>query len=226
MPKAIKEIFTSEVSIVLIGDFNPIVFQPAWFSNQELLRASEAEKAEVSIIHPDISSFTTEWLSLQVTRDRFTAITKSEPHIPHLRDFVVGTFNKLEHTPVAQMGLNCTRSLVFRSDADWHNFGHFMAPKSPWKAFEKPGLLSLTMRSERSDKDGFVTTTIAQGEKNHILVKVNDHYENLAGAKLANAAAYIDLIEENFEASLAMAERLVTALTNKFEEQGVYDGGS
>lgn len=229
MTKAIKEIYTSEVSIVLLGNFNPIVFQPTWFSSQELLRSGEAEKAEVSIIHPDVTSFTTEWLSLQVTRDRFIALTRSEPHAPHLRDLVLGTFMKLSHTPVKQMGINVHKNITFNTEQDWHNWGHFVAPKSPWKGFDRPGLMSLTMRSERSDYPGYFTTTIAHQESCRVVVTFNDHYEQSeapgAGNIAVPASKFVDLIENEFEKSLRTANDMLATLVKKFESQGEYDDG-
>jgi len=65
-------------SIVLIGDFNPRIFQPAWFGKEHLIRENEADTATIKIIHPDIVSFSTEWFELDITRDRFTISTNHE----------------------------------------------------------------------------------------------------------------------------------------------------
>lgn len=67
------------ISIVLLGAFNPKIFQPAWFAFEELIRKQEAEEANIEIVHPDAVSFALEWLRLQVTRERFTASTTQEP---------------------------------------------------------------------------------------------------------------------------------------------------
>ena len=67
---------------------------------------NEAESAEIQIVHSEVTSFSLEWLGLQVTQDRFTASTADSAHLEPLRDFVLGTFSVLEHTPIRQMGMN------------------------------------------------------------------------------------------------------------------------
>ena len=67
------------VTVVFLGDFNPKIFQPAWFAVQGLIRQQEAEEANVEIIHPDVVSFSLEWLALQVTRERFAISTTQSP---------------------------------------------------------------------------------------------------------------------------------------------------
>ena len=44
-------------NIVIIGSFNPQIFQPAWFANEGLVRKGEAETAKIVIIHNRIVSF-------------------------------------------------------------------------------------------------------------------------------------------------------------------------
>ena len=44
-------------SIVLIGNFNPKIFQPAWFGSEGLIQKKEAEQSTIEIIHPDVVIF-------------------------------------------------------------------------------------------------------------------------------------------------------------------------
>ena len=61
------------MSIVLLGDFNPKIFQPAWFGGHGLIRPTEADEAEVEIVHSEVTKFRLDWVVLQVTRDRLEA---------------------------------------------------------------------------------------------------------------------------------------------------------
>jgi len=71
----------SGINIVILGSFNPKIFQPAWFAANELIRKLEAEEADTEIIHNDISIFRIgDWLRLEVTRDRFNASTEQEAY--------------------------------------------------------------------------------------------------------------------------------------------------
>jgi len=77
MPDYIPEI--SGGSIVLLGTFNPTIFQPEWLVRQH---------------------FETEKYVLQVTNEKFVAASKPNASSAPLRDLVHGAFFILEHTPV------------------------------------------------------------------------------------------------------------------------------
>ncbi len=225
--RAPAERYTSEIAIVLVGNFNPIVFQPAWFANQKLLRSAETEKADVNIIHPDVVSFSSDWLSLQVTRERFTALTTSEPHKSHLRDFVAGTFTKLQHTPITQLGVNCTRSITFENELDWHDFGHYFAPKTPWgDDLKDPGMLQVSIRSNRPDQyagEMNLSTHFAGNLKASI--KINDHFDSPPNDKEGVSAAYFTgLIETEFSNSIERAVALSENIFKRFSETEKFDG--
>ena len=66
-------------NIVIIGSFNPQIFQPAWFANEGLVRKGEAETAKIDIIHNRIVSFSAEFFRLEVTSDRIIfAVTQRQ----------------------------------------------------------------------------------------------------------------------------------------------------
>ncbi len=93
-------------TIVLLGNFNPKIFQPIWFSTEELLQKQEAEKANIEIIHPDVTIFSLDWLRVTVTPERFSAETTQESYYEAVRDLIIGTFSLLRHTPITKMGIN------------------------------------------------------------------------------------------------------------------------
>jgi hypothetical protein len=63
-------------SIVVLGSFNPRIFQPLWLSANNLIRPEEADAAKIEIIHREISIFSTEWFNLQVTDGSFSVECK------------------------------------------------------------------------------------------------------------------------------------------------------
>jgi hypothetical protein len=38
-------------SVVLVGSFNPSIFQPKWLSSRDIIQAAEGEEAKIQIIH-------------------------------------------------------------------------------------------------------------------------------------------------------------------------------
>jgi hypothetical protein len=145
MPERIPDISSS--TIVLVGSFNPKIFQPEWFARQGLLAQEQVDTAEIKVIIPQFCQFETEQFTIAVTTDKFVAGSKpSTSHAP-LRDIVQGTFFILEHTPVTGMGLNRHMHFSLGSEDDWHRLGHKLAPKDGWNGVlvGAPGMLSLSI---------------------------------------------------------------------------------
>jgi hypothetical protein len=137
-------------SVVLVGSFNPTIFQPQWFVKQNLLPLEEGDKAEVKVISPQICQFETERFIIQVTTDRFAAISKPDANPAPLRDLVAGTFFTLEHTPLKALGLNRDMHFAMPSEEAWNQVGDRLVPKEGWKGIlpGKVGMRSLWVQGE------------------------------------------------------------------------------
>src|SRR3954447_8551355 len=62
------------VTVVLLGNFNPSIFQPRWMATVGLLGDEEAKSAKISLIAQDTAIFEVgEWLAIHVTTERFQA---------------------------------------------------------------------------------------------------------------------------------------------------------
>jgi hypothetical protein len=207
------------VTVVFLGDFNPKIFQPAWFAAEELIRKREAEEATLEIIHPEVVSFTLEWLRLQVTRERFLASTTQEPYYEILRDLILGTFGLLRHTPVQKMGIN--RDMHFRmpSEDAWHALGHRLAPKALWQGIlDTPGMRSLTMEGVRPDAyKGYIRVQVEPSVQIHpgVCIQVNDHYEVEDLKSVVGSEEILTLFDRSWTESLQRSARMIYALMEK-----------
>jgi len=155
------------MSIVLVGAFNPVIFQPMWFGRQGLLREAEADAADIVLVHPQLTHFRTDWLEVQVTHDRFVAISRNGGYEGPLLDIVQGTFAILQHTPVKALGMNREAKLQFDTVDRWHRFGDTLVPKEVWRSIlHSPGLCAVQMQSPRTEKDSFLNVFVTSvGEK-------------------------------------------------------------
>jgi len=114
----------SGASIILLGSFNPSIFQPMWFAAHNLISKQEGESAGTRVVHAQVSSFSVgDWLELQVTEERFAASTLQEPSFEPLCDLVLGTFQLLRHTPIQKMGLNREFHFRMSSEKEWNKVG-------------------------------------------------------------------------------------------------------
>jgi hypothetical protein len=224
------EVSIEEIGMVLVGDLNPTIFQPMWFAQQGLLRENEAADAKVELVHPDVSAFALEWVTIQALRDKFSATVKAEAYRVHLNDLVQGTFQRLAHSPVKQLGINTRFRIHFRTDDDWHGFGHFLAPKSPWGAkVKQPGLLALNMQGERFDgRDGRYVIML-EGDRSRpgtLLIRVNDHFEKPADLKSQGSAWISDILQDGYDASFHYARSVVDDLIASYMNQTEVDSGA
>jgi hypothetical protein len=188
-------------TVVLVGDFNPKIFQPAWFGAQELIQSAEVESAKIDIVHSEVVIFTLDWLRLEITRDRFSAGTQQEPFEEVVRDLVVGTFRTLRHTPLRMLGINQEAHFRLDSEDRWHAIGHALAPKAIfWEGLiDKPGTASLTVTGPRPDGiKGQVSVTVEPSRIFHpgLYIRVNDHFDCGGGSEYAPGAdKIIDILE-------------------------------
>jgi hypothetical protein len=53
-------------AIVLLGSFNPQIFQPAWFAAEGLIPRELTDGANIGIIHSQLVAFSSEWLEINV----------------------------------------------------------------------------------------------------------------------------------------------------------------
>ena len=231
------DVSVEDISIVLVGLFNPSIYHPMWFAHQGLIREAEAEAATVELIHQDVASFSIEWLTVQVLRDRFTATIKADVYHKHLNDFVQGVFLRLAHTPIRQMGINYTSRIHFKSEDDWHAFGHFIAPKTPWGGvLSKPGIRGFHMQSLRPagdipEKPGYLILSMDAdlAKRGDSLVRVNDHYEvpvPPGGGKPTPGASWaVEMLKADYINSLEHSKITIEKLVDKFLTTPSVDAG-
>lgn len=206
-------------SIVLLGNFNPKIFHPAWFAAEGLISNSECEDAKVDIIHTDAAIFKLEWLRVEVLHERFRVDTYQEPYIAAVRDLVLGTFSILRHTPVHSIGMNVDKHFRMDSEEKWHEAGHRLAPKGIWEGImTNPGLQSMSMQDTvRPDGcDGSVNVLIQPSReiKPGILFQVNDHYD-IGTEGVRNADAAVDILRSNWQQSIDRANAMIGKLLER-----------
>jgi len=169
------------VSIVALGSFNPAIFQPLWFSGNNLIRKEEAEGAEIKVIHNDVTIFSAEWFSLQVTGDRYSVDTGDPTKYQPLRDLVLGTFKILEHTPVRAFGFNRYQHIRMASEEEWRAFGDYYVPKGSWgRILDKPEMRALIVEGKREGSTANQMQVKLEPSRTvdpGVFIHLNEHYD-------------------------------------------------
>ena len=214
----------SGVSVVLLGDFNPAIFTPAWFALHDLLPESVADSADLQVAHQQVTDFVADWLRLQVTAERFSVGTSQAPYI-RLRDLVARIFKEyLHHTPLRAFGINREVHFQVPSFTARDRIGRTLAPVEPWGAWrhnlgldgEHGGMTSLTMSQvdpKGRPTGGQINVTVETSKqigkgRTGVYVRVNDHYA-IENAELGTAGRLMQLFEDNFDTSLKRSDDIV-----------------
>ena len=206
------------LSIVLVGDFNPKIFQPAWFGMEGLIRKNEVETAEIQIIHSDIVIFSLkDWLSFNVTREKLSVETTQEAYYEIMRDLILGTFKILRHTPLKMMGINHYRHSLMDSEEEWHRFGDKLVPKERWrKILKKPGMRSLTIEESirPGSFKGYIRITVEPSIRIHpgAFFQINDHFEVKDPENTLGADEIISILENVWDESTKRSKEIIKTI--------------
>ena len=214
------------VSLVMLGNFNPSIFAPAWFGRHRLLSDRMVDNANTEIVHPQIAKFNADWLNAQVVPERFQIQTTNAPYYVCLLDLAIRIFREfLPHTPLKSMGINREVHFSVRSFKERDRLGRRLAPVEPWGDWGKKleldgehgGMTSLTMTQvnpEGRPPGGQInvkvepSTRIGQGRRG-VYVQVNDHYAIEESSSQMASNEIVTLLEKKFDESLRRADEII-----------------
>lgn len=177
------------LSVVLLGSFNPAIFQPFWFARHKLVGDEEAGAATIELVRPELTRCIIGPFTIQVMPQQAAFESDVGKQGP-LRDLVTGTFDVLRETPVKALGIN--RFVHFRASKQRMDaIGHALAPPSAWSTVlgakpEMRGLISWGHRKGGGDARFQVTVQPSARLKLGVHIAANEHHE-FAGEAAATA---------------------------------------
>lgn len=212
----------ASTTIVLVGNFNPMIFHPEWFFRVGIWDAARRDAAKVEVLHPEIASLEMDWLRVRAEATRFAAECTEEPYV-QLFEFVLKVFGEnLVHTPVTKLGINYHVHFRVADQAQLDAVGVALAPDAPWgewgprlrsgKGVKHGGLRSITMEQRDLDdrQAGHIQATVQPSVKiiPGVYVAMNDHFE-LDGTAHQGCEEIMKILQGAFEPSLTRAKRIV-----------------
>ncbi len=203
------------MSIVVIGTFNPAIFQPSWFGAEGLITPTEADGAAVEIIHPDAAFFTAGWLRVQVLQGRLLMSTTQTSHSAALRDLAASTLHILGHTPAVAVGVNHDEVVRFTDRKVYDELGWGLVPPDRWPGLIKPGLATLIEQGDRDDgRSGWIRVTVAPVLEGTLDVKlgVNDHVSFGTVPAASVTAEIVTMLSDEWSTITRRAEALLEVL--------------
>lgn len=206
------------LSVVIIGNFNPAIFQPEWLKNKGLIRENEASPENLKVIHPELTVIETEDFSLEVRPSRFQFQTSQEPFREPLKDLIVNIFKLLGETPVSAFGINFTRHFKFNDKKDYVNFGYFLSPiQTIFDFMEQPKLLEFTVTDRektKADFDPIVNIRIFPSDiltNNAVAINVNSHF-----SQAMDGRNFSKFFEEVWDKTLITSDSYLNNIWDKY----------
>lgn len=208
------------VSIVFLGDFNPIILQPFWLQGKGLIRESEAENAKVEVIHNEIARFALDdWAKIEITKERCEFKSSKEPYFEPLKDLASSIFKILRETPIRALGINHIYDLRMPDEDSFIRLGYFLTPLNVWEGnLDNPRLLNLEIfEAQRKDGEkGNRRVRINSSDQKiqyGVVVNVNDHFDLNIDGKKSNA---VTLLEDKWKESFVQSKILTESLFKQF----------
>jgi len=212
------------VSVVLIGAFNPFMFQPNWFSANDIISQSEIDamlsnKTTPFIFATNLTIFNTAQLHIHVQEDRFT-VTGIKESFCMVKDVVKKTFERLGAMVITAMGINTSAHFKMPNLSKYHEFGDRLSPKGIWKDFlgdnvsgddRTGGLISMQMMNQKEDKSGSFNIIVERSVRIFpgIFINCNDHYQF---DENTDAETVMQKLEDNFDASIKKSIEIQNSL--------------
>lgn len=212
------------MAVVVLGSFNPAVFQPAWLSKNDLIRPEESDNANVALIGRGVCDFSTDWFSLYASDKRFAMETGDPAMLQPLRDLVAGIFRLLDQTPVELFGLNRARHFGIASGDDWRHFSSSFAPRQPWEGIlSDPRLDSLSISGKRSAESPSIVT-VQLGEsiklKHGVFIHVNEQFkitDESATSKQSQAMELVNQLHSHWDDFISYSSEISTYLFSNYK---------
>lgn len=218
----------SGCSIVLVGQFNPSIFQPAWLLSHQIERDVDDESVKTEIVHPDVSRFSFENRAYTIDQNRFQIQTTVAPWVKLLDITVLIFAELLMHTPIRAFGVNRDAHFNVIDPATRHRVGRTLAPIEPWGDFgaqmEPPvadqvgGLQSLTMRRIQSNEK-FDRQTNAKIEpsahldpRTGVYMQINSHFAIKELPKGHGANTAIEILAEQFQTCVNESDEIMNTI--------------
>ena len=208
------------LSLVLLGDFNPVIVQPFWLADKKLIKEQEASDTAVELIHNELVKYDIGWANIEITKKRFILTTSKEPYFEPLKDFMLSIFSKLPETPINALGINHIMDFTLPDKERYYEFGNKLAPLNIWEGFiNNPRVSTFEIfEAERNDGlPGFVRIRVQpsdQNIENRISININDHYI-IKKEDSGRRGEMLKCLRDNWESSFLRCNNIIDELWKK-----------
>ena len=211
-----------QYSIVLIGDFNPLMFTPEWFLKNHVISPEDVEVARDEsiknsiIITAQLTFFKTSQLSFKVEMNRMEIVSENGAS-SSVMDFVTKMFESIGGFVIKAYGFNYSAHYNVKDNATYQLIGDKLAPKCYWKTLlkeevsgldRKSGLTIIQMQKHKPDESGYYKVILQPSNfiKPGVFLSCNDH--TIVDKNNNSADDVVTRIEKTYFDSIVFMEKV------------------
>lgn len=210
-----KEVAFDNVSIKLMGEFNPSSFDEAFVNKNNFFPKEDFDSFFLEHLSEEFCKYSSPFLTMFMTREFFEAGIMEINDRRKLRDFIVRILKSLDELKITSVGINRIIGIQFANieEADVF-YEKYMPSKHMDSILKNPLSRGLMVVSERNDdKRGSIFVEIERSKDDLVTIFLNDHMElSETGfeARINEALKHIkddmtDRLEYLFESGLKIA---------------------
>jgi len=189
-----------EFSMVLVGEFIPTQYRPSWFKDWNLITDTEAKEADIKIINPHLTNFSLSWVSIKVTKDRLIFSITSLSFFEEFKDMIIG-FLRLEYSKsIRAIGLNHHTMLSTSKENIEKLFSSHLL-KQLEDNLVNPAIVSIGIKDDLPEESPirFIKYDIILNNSSSLLIRINNHFQNINNEELMSLEYVEQLIDENWD---------------------------
>ena len=218
------------MSIVLLGNFSPLMFQPYWFLHSGVLDQQEFDSIERDnkdkcIISGTLTAFETNNFIVRVDANKMSFIAKREP-FELLIDFIEKIYENLQGLYITKFGINFSFHISVENEKNLKLIGDLVAPKEIWgKVFDyshdtdvkKSGLATMTMKIIK--ESGYLNIKMEASNliRNALFFDFNNHFEKEKDDPYLFSDV-IEIVKSNFKELSEEDSNIVESLLSHLED--------
>jgi plasmid maintenance system killer protein len=182
--------------IVLLGSFNPAIFQPEWFLKHSIVPEEEIEgltaapnikeipeiglKLEYGqsfFVTNDQAVINFKTFTMRTLRDKLEIISKDKNSFTLISNFIKKLFKILEETPLKAYGINFNEHYRFDENYD-QIFNKFFSKNENLRSFFGQELIcGFTLKTKQANSILTLTMRPSDKLKDGVYLKANFHYD-------------------------------------------------
>jgi hypothetical protein len=207
-------------TIVLIGGFNPRIFQPMWFHARGLLADVDVDPNSL-VLTEGFVAFQTGVVSVFCAQDRCQFGTTDKTPTPDIiRDLAVGTFTLLGETPVWEVGVNHAAHIPSQNRRWDDVVAQFGDPQKSLVLLEDQALQTVALVAPRDDgRDGERTVQLQPSARleEGVWFTMNDHVvvHPVNARESVGAKEAVEAIEGIWDSSRELSHKLHNRLASR-----------